>query len=58
MVIELGESQIFEWKMANALDSLIGRKLAPADLLEKFADGIGVQGSTQRSVISIQPTRV
>ena len=58
MVIHLGESQIFEWKMAQAVDRVVGRKLAPADLLEKFADGFGVQESTQPSALSIQPTRV
>ena len=58
MVIHLGESQVLEWQMPQAFNSLIGRKPAPADLLEKFADGIGVQGSTQPSAFSIQLTRV
>ena len=43
MVIHLGESEIFEWQMANALHRFVGRKLASAYLLEKFADGFGVQ---------------
>ena len=56
MMIHLSESQVFKGKMPQALYSLIGRKLAPSDLLEEFADGIGVQSSTQP--VSIQPTRV
>ncbi len=49
MVVHIGESQVFEGKMAQAVDGGVGRKLALADLLEEFADGIGVQGGTQPS---------
>ena len=58
MVIQLGESEIFEWQMANAFHGFIGGKFAQAYLLEEFADGFGVQSSSQPSAISIQPTRV
>ena len=43
MVIHLGEPKVLEGKMPQALDPVVGRKLAPSHLLEKFADGIGVQ---------------
>jgi hypothetical protein len=58
MVVQLSESEIFEWQMANAVYSFVGRKPAPADFIEKFADGFGVHSSTQPLAISIQPTRV
>ena len=45
MVVNVGESQIFEGKMAQAINGGVGGELAPADLLEEFADGFGVQGS-------------
>src|SRR6476646_5603796 len=48
MVIHLGESKVLEGEMPQTLDSLVGRKLALADLLEKFADGIGVQEALSR----------
>jgi len=52
MMIQLGESQVFEWHMPQALHRFIGRELAPADLLEKFANGISVQ--RKHSAISSQ----
>ena len=48
MVIHFGESEIFKREMPQAIDCVIRRKFSRAHLLEKFADGIGVQGSTQR----------
>jgi len=58
MVVQIGESQIFEGKMAQAVNRGVGRKLAPSYLVEQFADGVSVQRSTQRSALSIQPPRV
>src|SRR2546422_8141149 len=43
MMIQLGESQVFEWHMPQALHRFIGRELAAANLFEKFANGISVQ---------------
>ena len=43
MMIELGESQVFEWHVPQALHRFIGRELAAANLFEKFANGISVQ---------------
>ena len=58
VVIHLGESQIFEGKMAQALDRFIGSKLAPSDLLEQFADGFGVHWNNQLSATGIRPGEV
>ena len=52
MMIQFGEAQVFEWHMAQALYCFIGRKLAPAHLLEKFANGVSVQ--RKHSAISSQ----
>ena len=52
MMIELGESQVFEWHVPQALHRFIGRKLALAHLFEKFADGVSVQ--RKHSAISSQ----
>jgi hypothetical protein len=38
--------------MPQALNRFIGRKLSPAHLLEKFANGFRVQGSTQQSALN------
>jgi hypothetical protein len=43
MVIQVGESQILEGKMAEAVYGGVGRNLALLDLIEKFANGVGVQ---------------
>lgn len=43
MVVDLGESEIFKRKMAQAIHGLIGSDRAIADLLEKLADGFSVQ---------------
>ena len=43
MVIQVGESQIFEGKMAQAVNRGVGRKLALSYLVEQFADGVSVQ---------------
>jgi len=57
MMIDLGETQILEWQMPQACHRLVGRQLAPPDLLEKFVDRFGVQNSFQPSAFSIQPAR-
>ena len=49
MVVQIGEPQILERKMPQAVDGGVGRKLAPADLVEEFADGVGVQGKLSDS---------
>jgi hypothetical protein len=51
VMIYLGKSQVFEGQMAQALDGLVRRKRASADLVEEFADGISVQG---HSAVSYQ----
>ena len=60
MMIHLGKTEIFERKMPQAIDCLIGSELAFADLLEKLADGFSVQAvlSSQKSAIGIQPAEV
>ena len=52
MVIYLGEIQVFKRKMAQALDSIVRREFPLAYLLEKFANGFGVQ--KKHSAFSIQ----
>ncbi len=42
MMVDLGESQVFKGQMAKTINGGVGRKFAPAHLLEKFADGLGV----------------
>jgi hypothetical protein len=44
MMVHIGEPKIFEGKMAQAINGGVRRKLAPANLLEEFTDGGGVQG--------------
>ena len=53
-MIDFGEAEIFERHMAQASDGFVGCELALADLLEKLADGFGVQEalSIQRSAFS------
>jgi hypothetical protein len=62
VMIDFGEAEIFERKMAQAGDRAVGRELALAHLLEEFADGFGVQESlsSQRSDLGlgIQPGEV
>jgi hypothetical protein len=43
MMIDFGEAEIFEGQMTQASDGIVGREFAFADLLEKLADGFGVQ---------------
>ena len=44
MMIDFGEAEVFKGQMSKAIDGAVGRKFAPADLLEKFADGFGIHG--------------
>ena len=44
MVIDLGESEVFEWEMAETLHRLVGRELFGADLLKELAEGSRVHG--------------
>jgi len=43
MMIDLGESKIFKWKMPQAINSIIWGDRALANLLEELSDGFGVQ---------------
>jgi len=43
VMIDFGESEIFERQMAQAIDCVVRGNLTFADLLEKLADGFGVQ---------------
>jgi hypothetical protein len=56
-MIDFSEAEVFEGQMAEAGDGVVGREFAFADLLEKLANGFGVQESPQDSVVSIQPGR-
>ena len=43
MMIDFGETEIFEGQVAKAIDGIVGQDFALAHLLEEFADGFGVQ---------------
>jgi len=43
-MIDLCKSEIFEWKVSQTVDGVVGSDLALADLFEQLADGFGVQG--------------
>jgi hypothetical protein len=61
MVIQVGESQILEWKMAEAVYGGVGRNLALLDLIEEFANGVSVQKeafSRQLSAFSQRESRL
>jgi hypothetical protein len=45
MMIDFGESQVFERQVPQAFDGFVRRQLSCADLPEKFADGFSVQGT-------------
>jgi hypothetical protein len=42
MVIDLGESEVFEWEMAETLHRLVGRELSGAYFLENASESGGV----------------
>ena len=42
-MIDFGKSEIFERQMAQAVDRLVRSNVTLANLLEKLADGFGVQ---------------
>jgi len=44
VMIDLGEAEIFERQVSQAIDGGIGRELALAHLLEEAANGVGVHG--------------
>ena len=52
VVIHLGEIHILEGKMPQAGNGLVRRELAPAHLLEEFADRVRIQESIQQSAFS------
>src|SRR5205807_7886630 len=49
VMIHLGKAEIFKGQMPQALHGIVRRELATTYLIEKFADGFGVHGSTQHS---------
>ena len=56
VMINFGKTEIFEGKMAQAVDGVVGGQLATTDLIEKFADGFSVHGralSGQQSAFSL-----
>jgi len=55
VMIHLGEAEVFERQVAQAGDGFVGSEFTFANLLEKSADGFGVQ---RGSAISIQPGEV
>jgi hypothetical protein len=46
MMIDLGESQIFKWQVAQTFDGIVRSDFSLAHLIEKFADGFGVHGQS------------
>ena len=47
VMVHLRKAQVLKRKMAQLLDRVVGRDLAGADLLEKLANGFGVQRKAQ-----------
>ncbi|MFZ0733260.1 MAG: hypothetical protein WAM79_13105 [Candidatus Sulfotelmatobacter sp.] len=45
MMIDLRKAEIFERKVPQAVDGIVGSDRALADLFEQLADGFGVQTS-------------
>lgn len=44
MMIDLGETDIFERHVTEAGNRIVGHKVAAADFLKKLANGLGVHG--------------
>ena len=44
MVVELGEAEVFERKMTETLNSLVGRELFGPDFMEQLSEGVRVHG--------------
>jgi len=42
VMIDLGKPEIFKWKMAKAVDGIVGLQMAFSDFFEELADGLGV----------------
>ena len=42
-MVDLGEAEILEGQVTQTRDRVVGREFARAHLLEKLADGVGVQ---------------
>jgi len=51
VMIDLGEAEIFEGQVTQAVNGAVRRELALAHFLEKLADGFGVQSSKQISIL-------
>src|SRR5258706_5160950 len=49
MMVDFGETQIFERQMTQAVDRLVAWELAPAPLLAERTDRFGVHGSSRRT---------
>jgi hypothetical protein len=56
-MVDFCEAEIFEGQMPEAGDGIVGREFAFAYLLEKLADGFGVQYGARLSAVSIQLSR-
>ena len=44
VVVDLGEPQVFEGQVTEAIDGFVGRELAPANLIEQIFQCLGVHG--------------
>src|SRR5271155_4235789 len=45
MMVELGETEVLEGKMAKALDGVVGRNFTSANFTEEFFQRLGIHGS-------------
>src|SRR5262252_8720643 len=42
MMIDIGEAQVFEWEMAQLLQRVVGRELAPTHIGEELFEGVRI----------------
>jgi len=43
-MVDFGEAEVFEGEVAEAIDSIVGGEAAAADVIEEFAERLGVHG--------------
>ncbi len=48
MMIDLGKSEILKRKMPQTVHGLVGCDFSAANVVEQFADGVGVQGGSDQ----------
>src|SRR5438445_13156801 len=53
MVVNFGETEIFEGKMPQPLHRVVGRNLTSPYLLKKLADGIRVHAHSRHALVSV-----